>query len=120
MATVYVIGYPKLKNNVKDLICNLDNTLVHLPYTWISATTVMHNMTDIAYTSECYSDYCLTSFTMNFNLNDSDVQCSGNRSGVACGRCAKGLSAVFGSSRCKDVQTYGSYLLLFLQWLEYY
>ena len=46
---VYVIGYPKLKNNVKDLICNLDNTLVHLPYTWISATTVMHNMTDIAY-----------------------------------------------------------------------
>ena len=92
---------PKLKNNVKGLICNLDNTLVRLPYTWISAATVMHNMTDIAYTNECYSDYCSTSITTNFNLNDPDVQCAGSRSGVACGRCDKGLSAVFGSSRCK-------------------
>ena len=92
---------PELNSAVKELICNFDNTLIRPQYSWISAVRVAHNVIEIAYTNECYLDYCSKSITTNFNVSDPDVQCSGNRAGIACGRCAEGLSAVFGTSRCK-------------------
>ena len=35
------------------------------------------------------------------NLSSPDKQCQFNRSGVLCGHCQQGLSAMFGSSQCK-------------------
>ena len=92
---------PELNNAFEGLICNFDNTLIRPPYAWISAARVTHNVTDIAYTNECYLDYCSKSAITNFNLSNPDAQCSGNRGGILCGRCSEGLSAVFGTSKCK-------------------
>ena len=90
---------PKLSSDVKNLMCNLDGTLTRPPYTWISA---IDNMTDVVYSTECYMDYCSESVIYNLNLSDPDAQCSYNRGGILCGRCAEGFSAVFGTSRCKE------------------
>ena len=92
---------PALKSAVIGLTCNPDGTLVRPPYTWISAIHVKHNITDVAYATECYMDYCSKSVSIYLDLNDPDAQCLGNRSGKMCGRCAKGFSAVFGTTRCK-------------------
>ena len=90
---------PKLSSNVKNLMCNFDGTLTRPRYTWISA---IDNMTDVVYSTECYMDYCSVSVTRNLNLSDPDAQCSYNRGGILCGRCAEGFSAVFGTLRCKE------------------
>ena len=47
----------------------------------------------------CPFDYC-KSETINITLNDSDVQCDHNRSGMLCGACQQHLSLALGSSRC--------------------
>ena len=38
---------------------------------------------------------------MVFPLNNTDIQCAYNRSGLQCGRCKKGYSLVLGTSRCE-------------------
>ena len=47
----------------------------------------------------CPFDYCVSK-TVVFSLNDSDVQCASNRSGLLCGACKEGYSLVLGTSRC--------------------
>ena len=47
----------------------------------------------------CPFDYC-TEEEMNIDVNNSDTQCSYNRSGVLCGECGQNLSLALGSSRC--------------------
>ena len=47
----------------------------------------------------CPFDYC-KSETINITLNDSDVQCDHNRSGILCGACQQHLSLTLGSSQC--------------------
>ena len=47
----------------------------------------------------CPFDYC-KSGTINITLNNSDVQCDHNRSGILCGACQQHLSLTLGSSRC--------------------
>ena len=47
----------------------------------------------------CPFDYC-KSGTINITLNNSDVQCDHNRSGILCGACQRHLSLALGSSRC--------------------
>ena len=42
--------------------------------------------------SGCPFDYCVSS-TAKFSLNESDLQCNYNRSGVLCGQCKPGLRA---------------------------
>lgn len=59
----------------------------------------------------CPEDYCKTS-VISFALVDPNEQCNYNRSGLLCGACQPGLSAVFGSSRCKVCTN--SYLSLLL------
>ena len=50
---------------------------------------------------------------MIFPLNDTEVQCANNRSGLLCGACSlKGHSLVLGTSRCK--QCTNSYLALLI------
>ena len=44
-------------------------------------------------------------------LSNPDAQCFYGRSGIACGECAQGLSAVFGTSRCKKCTNYWLFLI---------
>ena len=57
----------------------------------------------------CPFDYC-TSEETYLAVDDSDKQCSYNRSGLLCGRCSENLSLALGSSRC--LQCSNSYLSL--------
>ena len=49
----------------------------------------------------CPFDYCNTS-PVKFALNESDLQCNYNRSGILCGKCIQGLSLMIGSNRCDN------------------
>ena len=49
----------------------------------------------------CPFDYCNTS-SVKLALNDSDLQCNYNRSGILCGQCQTGLSLMIGSNRCAN------------------
>ena len=49
----------------------------------------------------CPFDYCNTS-PVKFALNESDLQCNYNRSGILCGQCIQGLSLMIGSNRCTN------------------
>ena len=47
-------------------------------------------------------------------VNNIDAQCNYNRSGLLCGKCKKGFSLVFGSSKCiKCSNSYISLLISF-------
>ena len=80
--------------------CNLDDETVLRPAnSWINATDNSHGYS-YKVSSACPFDYCLP-YPSYLNLSTPDSQCQFNRSGVLCGQCQHGLSAVFGSSRCK-------------------
>ena len=80
--------------------CNLtDSTILRPANSWISADTA-NGSHGYHVSSRCPFDYCLP-YSSYLNLSTPDMQCQFNRSGVLCGHCQQGLSAVFGSSRCK-------------------
>ena len=80
--------------------CNLDDeTILRPANSWLSGNTVNGSHT-YRVTLSCPFDYCL-SHPSHLNLSDPDTQCQFSRSGELCGKCKKGLSTVFGSSRCK-------------------
>ena len=94
---------------VSILLCDInDQTILRHPNSWISGTTI--NDLHIYYvSSRCPFDYCLP-YSSNLNLLNPDSQCQFNRTGVLCGQCHQGLSAVFGSSQCKECSSI--YILL--------
>ena len=49
----------------------------------------------------CPFDYCVND-TVVFPLNNTDIQCAYDRSGLLCGACRNGYSLVLGSSICKQ------------------
>ena len=59
----------------------------------------------------CPFDYCVND-TVVFPLNNSDLQCAYNRSGLLCGHCKEGYSLVLGASQCK--QCTNSHLVLLI------
>ena len=59
--------------------------------------------------SHCPFDYC-SSNTMYLAVDNSDKQCSNNRSGLLCGECSQTFSLALGSSRC--LQCSDNYLWL--------
>ena len=91
--------------------CNLDDeTILRPANSWISADT---NNSSYTYnvSPQCPFDYCLP-HSSNLNLINPDSQCQFKRSGVLCGECQQGLSAVFGSSQCKHCSNL--YLLIII------
>ena len=61
----------------------------------------------------CPFDYC-TSQTVNFPLNNTDVQCAYNRSGRLCGACKANYSLVLSTSHCEQCNnSHLSLLILF-------
>ena len=59
----------------------------------------------------CPFDYC-KSHPVSFALNETDLECSYDRTGLLCGGCQPGLSNVLGSSRC--IKCSGVYLSLLI------
>ena len=57
----------------------------------------------------CPFDYCVND-TVVFPLNNTDIQCAYDRSGLLCGACKRSYSLVLGSSICK--QCINNYLAL--------
>ena len=60
----------------------------------------------------CPFDYCINNDKVVFPLNNTDKQCSYNRSGLLCGSCNENESLVLGTSKCK--QCTDSYLVLLI------
>ena len=50
----------------------------------------------------CPFDYCINNDKVVFPLNNTDKQCSYNRSGFLCGSCKENESLVLGTSKCKQ------------------
>ena len=61
--------------------------------------------------SQCPFDNCV-SHALNFSLNNTDMQCTYNRSGLLCGACKDEYSLVLGTSHCKKCTNYHLYLLI--------
>ena len=97
---------PKLEEKLKGIECRISDESFKLPpLSWMSRTS-----NKIIYTSFCNFDYCLIS--ENFiSLDNPDDHCLSGRSGIACGRCAEGLSTVFGTSRCKRCSNIGLFII---------
>ena len=60
---------------------------------------------------QCPLDNCI-SHAVNFSLNNTDVQCAYNRSGLLCGACKNEHSLELGTSHCKQCTNYHLYLLV--------
>ena len=69
------------------------------------------NLSSYLVSPHCPTDYCLP-HSSYLNLLFPNSQCQFSRSGVLCGQCQDGLSAVFGSSWCK--QCSNVYLLIII------
>ena len=62
----------------------------------------------------CPFDYCVND-TVVFPLNNTDVQCGNNRSGLLCGKCKESYSLVLGTSHCKKCTN--SHLILLIPFM---
>ena len=49
----------------------------------------------------CPFDYCVSHQVVTIPLNDTDVQCASNRSGLLCGACKENHSLVLGTFHCR-------------------
>ena len=103
---------PVLSSHIPSIThCNIDDQTIPRPAnSWISAHTV-NNSHSYQVSLHCPFDYCLP-HSSHLNLSTPDSQCQFNRSGLLCGQCQQGLSAVFSSSQCK--QCSNVYLLIII------
>ena len=90
---------PKFLLKLSGLSCHISNVAFGRPQN-----------SCVIYAVHCHYDYCWQHPSL-VQLTKPDSQCSHSRSGVACGECAPGLSAVFGTSRCKRCTSYWLFLL---------
>ena len=86
----------------------------HCPFDYCNTDTVNFTLNDVSLTD----NDTLTNGTMNDTEaaigNNIDAQCKYSRSGLLCGKCQKGFSLVFGSSKClKCSNSYLSLLIAF-------
>ena len=81
--------------------CNITNGLRRITrYSGRQFWVGYDNQTDgLVLHPHCPFDYCVSQ-TVVFSLNNVDIQCAYNRSGLLCGACKKGYSLVLGTSQC--------------------
>ena len=81
--------------------CDIDGQAILIPAkSWISGSTT-NNSHQYLVSQHCPFDYC-KHFPSYLNLSAPNLQCQFNGTGLLCGKCHSGLSAVFGSSRCEQ------------------
>ena len=78
---------------------------------WINGSYANGTFIGVILCDTCPVEYCKTE-TIAISLNNPDIQCALNRSGVLCGACVTNHSLMFGSSRCHVCPN--TYLALFL------
>ena len=80
------------------IMCNItERTLTRQGEFWVG----YDNYCDIILHPHCPFDYCKPATGhISFPLNNTDLQCENNRSGILCGECKSGLSLALGSSKC--------------------
>ena len=83
-------------NNVKCDVNQMPHPISKSSNSWLYYNT-QYDCT-VGYVN-CPFDYCNSS-TISFSLDDSDIQCANNRSGILCGACQQGLSLMLGSNKC--------------------
>ena len=85
----------------QDITCDIDTGLVSRPSnSWIGITDNDAMKTTIGFANICPPAYC-NSKIKRVNISDTQMLCTGNRTGILCGQCSSGLSMVFGSFDCK-------------------
>ena len=94
--------------------CNITNGLGQITRDssqdfWVGYDNSSH---DLILHPHCPFDYCVTNTTV-FSLNNTDLQCAYNRSGLLCGHCKKNYSLVLGSFHCSK-QCTNNYLALLI------
>ena len=93
----------------------------HSPFDYCQTDTVHFNLVNTSMdngNSVCDIDIITSVTTNSSDTNETkgsiDAQCNYNRSGLLCGKCQKGFSLVFGSSKClKCSNSYLSLLIAF-------
>ena len=75
---------------------------------WVGYDSLSH---ELILHPQCHFDYCVKD-TVVFPLNNTDVQCTYNRSGLLCGRCKKRYSLVLGTHQCRKCTNF--YLVLLI------
>ena len=83
--------------------CNITNGVGQITHDlgqqfWVGYDNQSH---ELILHPQCPFDYCV-SHTAVFPLNNTDLQCADNRSGLLCGACKKGYSLVLGTSHCRS------------------
>ena len=90
--------------------CNInDQTILRPANSWIVGKTYSDDSHTYQVSKRCPLDYC-SPHSSYLDPSNSDSQCQFDRAGLLCGKCKKGLSAVFGTSKCQECSN--SFLLL--------
>ena len=64
---------------------------------WVGCNNASHG---VILHPRCPFDYCVNDAVV-FSLDETDLQCAYNKSGLLCGRCKEGYSLVLGTSQCR-------------------
>ena len=89
--------------NKYEVVCDInDQSILRKESVWIGFDEQSDNNSQrLILHPHCPFDYCKPeSDSVNFTLNNTDLQCNYNRSGDLCGACQHGFSLAVGSSRC--------------------
>ena len=93
--------------------CNITNGLGQVTrdssqHFWVGFNTSSHELILHPY---CPFHFCANDAKV-FPLNNTDVQCAYNRSGLLCGRCKEGYSLVVGTHQCRKCTNFRLLLLI--------
>ena len=95
--------------------CTLDEGVTILKKSgskfWVRALYEDERYLGLSFYKSCPLEYCKAG-SVNISLDNPDVQCDVNRSGVLCGSCRKNYSLMLGSSRCEECSNVYLALLL--------
>ena len=82
-------------------VCDINRqTILRNGSVWVGNTSF-----GIGFHPHCPLFYCIQEPSQVL-LNDSDMQCSNNHSGILCGKCKEGFSITFGTSQCRKSSNY--------------
>ena len=114
------IGAPACKcegifNKTSNIKCDINKGITIEGNMWIGFVNSTNHMNEIVKYDNCPFDYCdcpSENCLKIIDLENSEKQCSYNRTGILCGACRNELSNVLGSSKCKECSNV--YLLLII------
>ena len=89
--------------NGYEVYCDInDQSILRKDSVWIGFNEQSDNKSQgLILHPHCPFDYCKPETdSVNFTMNNTDLQCNYNRSGHLCGACQRGLSLAVGSSQC--------------------